>query len=157
MHLLLGGRDSGAGLSMRVQGGGGDFAPGIFLCGKFRYFKCVRNFPLNSQAPVRKKLESKFSHVGASPPRRRFFNSSMIRNAWPCSSQSGGIVVVPKGATTPALGTHCLVFFAAGSLPLPLADMEEETDTETDATDHQFGVPSYWSQDFSADRPLHIR
>jgi len=43
-------------------------------------------------------------------------------------------VLVPKGATTsaPALGTHCLVFFAAGSLSLPLADMEAETGAETD-------------------------
>jgi len=46
----------------------------------------------------------------------------------------GGIVFVPKGATTPApaLRTHCLVFFAAGSLSLPLADMEAETGAETD-------------------------
>ena len=44
-------------------------------------------------------------------------------------------MLVPKGATTsaPALGTHCLVFFAAGSLPLPLADLEAETVTEIDA------------------------
>ena len=55
-----------------------------------------------SQAAVRNILVPKFSHLGASPPRRRFFNPSMIRNAWPCSSQSGGIVLVTKGATTSA-------------------------------------------------------
>ena len=114
--------------------GGGGFCDGIISWWGISYFKCGRNFPLNSQAALRNKLVSAFSPLGASLRRRRFFNSSMVRNAWPCSSQSGGIVLVPNGATlsAPALGTHCLVLFAAGSLSLPPADMEAEAGAETD-------------------------
>ena len=36
------------------------------------HFKCVRNFPLNSQAAVQNKLVSKFLHLGASPPCQHF-------------------------------------------------------------------------------------
>ena len=121
-----------------VGGGGGAFATGIYiLLWEISYFKCGRSFLLNSQAPVRNQLVSKFGRFGVSPHRRSCFVSSMIRSAWPCSDQSGGIVLVPEGATTsaPALGTHCLVLFAAGPLSLPLADLEAETDTEIDAPD----------------------
>ena len=92
---------------------GGGVCDGSISLWEISYFKCVRNFSLN------------------------FFNLSMIRNAWPCLSQSWGIALVPKGATTsaPAFWTHCLVFFEAGLLSLPIADMKAETDTEIDATD----------------------
>ena len=48
-----------------IQGGGGG------CDGNMRenlYFKSVRNFSLNSEAAVRSKLVSRFSHLGALPP-----------------------------------------------------------------------------------------
>ena len=57
----------------------------------------------------------------------------------PAQAKAGASCLYPRVPQHLHLGTHCLVFFAAGSLTLPLADMEAETgaetDTETDATD----------------------
>ena len=105
----------------------GNIRDGNISLWEISYFRCVRNFLLNSQATVRNKVVSKFSHLGASPPHRRFFNSSMIRNAWPCPSQRGGTVLAPKGATTsaPALGTQW-PFLHQAHCHCP-ADLEAET------------------------------
>ena len=45
-----------------TKGRGGKFRDGNISLWEISYFKCVRNFPLNFQAIVRKKPGAKFSH-----------------------------------------------------------------------------------------------
>ena len=54
------------GRSFTYRGGG--VRDGNISSWDISYFKCVRNFLLNSQATVRNGLVSKFSHLGVSPP-----------------------------------------------------------------------------------------
>ena len=124
-----------------IQGGGG-FAPGIFRCGKFH----ISNVCEISHSVLRPLCEINSCRNLAILACHHPVGASSIHQGSAMHGPARAKAVaqclcprVPSATSASALGTHCLVFFAAGSLSMPLVDMEAETgaetDTEIDATD----------------------